>query len=89
MVNLILETDVFWIQPSRYSLEDSEFMDLFLKGFIIMNIRVSLNNYKNHIRTNWDLNKNRSDMFEVDEGNANAKRNNGVILDYDYNSNSM
>ena len=54
-----------------------------------MNTRVSLNNYKKHIRINWEQNKNGSDMFEVDEGNANAKKNNSVILDYDYNSNSM
>lgn len=89
MVKLIQETDVFGIQPGRGSPENSEFVDLFAKGSAIMNIGVPLNNYKKRARGNWDQSKDGSNMFEVDEGNANVKRNNSVILDSDYNSDSI
>ena len=64
-------------------------MDLFAKGSAIMNTGVPLNNYKKRARGNWDQSKDGSNMFEVDKGNANVKRNNGVTLDSDFDSNNM
>lgn len=54
-----------------------------------MNTRISSNNYKKCKKRNWDQSKDWFEIFEVDKGNANAKKNNGVTLDSDYNSDSM
>lgn len=54
-----------------------------------MNIDVPFNNYIKYAGENWDQNKDASNIFETDKGNANVKKNNSVILDSIYNSNSM
>ena len=89
MVKLIQKTNIFGIQPGRGSPEGSEFVELFAKGSAIINTGVPLNNYKKCKRGNWDQSKDGSNMFEVDKGNANIKRNNGVTLDSDYDSDNM
>ena len=89
MVKLIQETDVFGIQSGHSCPESSEFVDLFAKSSVIMNIRMPLNNYKKCAKEKWDQSKDGSNMFEADKGNANVKKNNGVIIDFDYNSNSI
>ncbi len=40
------------------------------------------------IRENWSQSKNRIYMFEADE-NTGTERNNGIILDSDYDSDNM
>lgn len=52
-----------------------------------MNPGVTFNNYKKYARGNWNQSKDRSDIFEADTNNVNAKRNYDIILDSDYNSN--
>lgn len=89
IVKLIQETNIFGIQPGRGSLEGSKFMDLFAKGSAIMNTGVPINNYKKRARRNRDQNKDGSNMFEMDKGNANVEKNNGVTLDSDYDSDNM
>ena len=88
IVKLIEETKVFEIQPSYVNTKGSEFVDLFLKKSAIINVRVLLQNYKNCIRRNWSLNKDRADMFESNK-NASTKKNNGITVYSDYNSNNM
>lgn len=62
-------------------------MNLFAKNFIFINIEVLFKNYKIHTRENWDQNKNKTDIFK-DNKNANAKKNNRNIVNFDYNSNN-
>lgn len=47
------------------------------------------NNYKKRARGNWDQSKERSNIFELDKGNSDVKKNNGVILESDYDCNNM
>ena len=64
-------------------------MDLFRKDSAIINTRVLFNNYKKRARRNWDESKDGFNIFEIDTSNINVKKNNRVILDCDYNSNSI
>lgn len=77
------------IQPDRDSPKGNEFVDLFAKGFVIMNTEIPPNNYKKCTKKNWDKSKNGSDIFETDKGNTNVERNNSSILNFDYDSNSI
>lgn len=64
-------------------------MDLFAKSSAIINIGVPFNNYKKRAKRNWNQSKDWSNMFEMDEGNANFKKNNSIILDSDYDSDNI
>lgn len=52
LVKLIHQTNVFGIQSDHGSLESSEFVNLFAKSFVIINIKVLLNKYKKRARKN-------------------------------------
>lgn len=70
-------------------MEGSEFVDPFAKGSAIMNTGVPLKNYKKRARGNWGQSKDGSDIFEGDENNADAKRNDRTTVDSDYGSDNM
>lgn len=54
-----------------------------------MNTGMSLNNYKKRVRRNWDLNKDRYDIFETDASNVNVIKNDRLILNFDYDNNNV
>ena len=88
MVKLIQKTKIFKIQPGCGSTKGSKFVDLFEKRYAIMNTGVLLKNYKKRAKKNWSQSKDETDIFEADE-NVGAEKNNGTIVDFDYESDNM
>lgn len=64
-------------------------MDLFFKDFVIINIRISLKNYKKYVRGNWGQNKNGFDLFESDKNGANVEKIDKTIWDAEYSSDDI
>lgn len=89
MIKLISAIDVFGIQSGLNSLKSSELVDLFTRSPAFINTKVLLNSYKKRARGNWDQSKHGSDMFKVDKSNANIEKNDSIILNSNYDSNSM